>query len=287
MLRFPRWPVVLTIAGVVALAAFFSGRPPLPANIRRLARIRPSAHHANLNGIRMYYEIHGHRNSPPLILLHGGAGDGTQFDKQVPFFARQFRVIVPDMVGQGRTTDRPDSLTYHAMAEDVIALMDHLKIKRADIMGWSDGGITGLDIALNHSDRIDHLVTFGANFSPDGFDLADILWNRTATAENFGPETRRRYEELAPDPSHYETAMNRIIALWRDQPNFTLEELGQIRAKVMIAAGENDVVRQDHTEALAHAIPGARLWIVPGASHSVIQEQPELVNRTVLEFLKQ
>jgi pimeloyl-ACP methyl ester carboxylesterase len=244
---------------------------------------RPFGHHAAVNGIRIYYEDRGH--GPALFLLHGGAGNGMQFDKQAPFFARHFRVIVPDACAQGRTTDRPDSLTYHAMAEDVIGLMNHLKIGRADILGWSDGGVTGLDLALNHPHRIDHLVTFGANFRADGLNAADIAWNRTASADSFGPDMERAYREIAPDPDHYRVSMNRVIALWRDQPNFTTEELGRIRARVLIAAGEHDVVRRDHTEELAKAIPGARLWIVPGGSHSVMQEQPDLVNRTVLRFL--
>src|SRR5580765_6519631 len=131
---------------------------------------RPSAtdhgHYANVNGIRMYYEVRG--KGPTLVLLHGGAGNGEQFSQQVPVFEKHFRLIVPDMCAQGRTTDREGPLTYHAMAEDVIALMNRLRVKRFDIMGWSDGGNTGLDLAIHHPDRLRRLVTFGANFSPDG-----------------------------------------------------------------------------------------------------------------------
>ena len=131
-----------------------------------------------------------------------------------------------------------------------------------------------------------HLVTFGANFAPDGLNPEDVEWNASASAGSFGPGTRIAYEHLAPDPAHYEIAMNKIIAMWRSQPNFTPQQLGSIRAKTLIVAGEHDVVRPGHTAALARAIPGARLWIVPGASHSVILELPALVSRTVLEFLE-
>lgn len=271
------------VVATLAVAAFVLLSGCARATAGRAPRKRAHGHYATINGIRVYYEDRGH--GPALFLLHGGVGNGMQFDQQAPVFAKTHRVIVPDACAQGRTSDRADSLTYHAMAEDVVGLMDHLHIKRADIMGWSDGGVTALDVAMNHPDRVDHIVTFGANFRPDGLNLPDILWNRTATADSFGADMKKGYEELAPDPGHYAISMNRVIALWRDQPNYTEADLGRIRAKVLIAAGEHDVIRPDHTEALAHAIPGATLWIVPGGSHSVMQEQPELVNRRVLEFL--
>ena len=98
---------------------------------------------------------------------------------------------------------------------------------------------------------------------------------------------RRFYASLAPDSTHFEIAMNKVIALWRTQPSYTQRDLARIRARVLVIAGEHDVVRRDHTEALARSIPRGALWIVPGASHSVMQEQPDLVNRRVLDFLRQ
>ena len=269
---------------VPALLATSAARAALVATL--LSGCGPGAvgHHASLRGIRMYYEVHGH--GPALLLLHGGTGDGRQFAAQVPAFRQHFRVVIPDLCAQGRTTDRGGPLGYHAMAEDVVALMDLLQIRQADIVGWSDGGIVGLDLAIHHPGRVKHLVTFGANFAPDGLNPEDVEWNASASAGSFGPGARIAYQHLAPDPAHYEIAMDKIIAMWRTQPNFTPLQLGSIRAKPLIAAGEHDVVRPEHTAALARAIPGARRWIVPGASHSVILEQPVLVSRTVLEFLR-
>jgi pimeloyl-ACP methyl ester carboxylesterase len=248
------------------------------------SRPKPGGYYAGVNGIRMYYEVYG--RGRPLILLHGGTGNGKQFAHQIPAFEKRFQLIVPDLRAQGRTADGPGPLGYHLMAEDIVALMDHLRVKRADVMGWSDGGIVGLDLAIHHPERVRRLVTFGANFTPDGLNAADVLWNATATASSFGPGTRQAYEELAPDPSHYEAAMEKILRMWRTEPHFTLEQLGSIRARTLICAGENDVVRREHTEALARAIPRSRLWIVPGATHSVILEQPELVNKKVMRFLR-
>jgi pimeloyl-ACP methyl ester carboxylesterase len=241
-------------------------------------------HYLQVHGIRMYYELHG--KGTPLLLVHGGAGNGMQFSKQLPAFSKRHHCIVPDCCAQGRTTDRPGPLTYHAMAEDMIALLDHLHVQQADVMGWSDGGDIGLDMAMNHPDRVAHLITFGANFQPDGLNPQDVEWNNSATAESFGRDMRVGWTRLNPQPEHYEEAMNKIIALWRTLPNWTFADLRSIKAKTLICAGDHDLIRPEHTADLAKAIPGAQMWIVPNASHSAMIERPELVNPKVLEFLR-
>lgn len=235
------------------------------------------------HGIRMYYEVHG--QGSPLLLLHGGTGNGMQFHLQVPAFSPTHRCIVPDCCAQGRTSDRPGPLTYHAMAEDMIALLDHLHVASVDVMGWSDGGNIGLDMAMNHPERVKHLVTFGANFQPDGLQAQDVEWNQHATAADFGADAREAWQRLNPQPAHYEEAMNKIIAMWRTQPHWSLADLRRIRAKCLVCAGDHDLIRQDHTEQLAGAIPGAELWIVPNASHGAMIERYDIVNPRVLEFL--
>jgi pimeloyl-ACP methyl ester carboxylesterase len=240
-------------------------------------------HHADIRGIRMYYVVRG--SGPTLVLLHGGAGNGAQFEHQVSDFEKHYRLIIPDMCAQGRTNDRPGPLTYHAMAEDVIALMDQLRVQHFDLMGWSDGGVTGIDLAIHHPGRLKHLVTFGANFSTDGMNPADLAWIDTATVASFGDGMRTAWMKLNPEPAHYDSALGKVLHMWKTEPRFTAQELGSIRARVMICAGEHDVVRPEHTRALAHAIPEATLWIVPKASHSAMMEQPALVNAKVLAFL--
>lgn len=242
-----------------------------------------TGHHLATHGIRMYYEVHG--QGPALLMLHGGTGNGSQFEHQLPAFSPGHRCIVPDCCAQGRTTDRPEPLTYHAMAEDMIALLDRLHVKRADIIGWSDGGNIGLDIAMHHPERVGHLVTFGANFRPDGLERESADWVRTATAANFGAGMRRSWQAMNPQPAHYDEAIDKVIAMWRTQPQWTEADLGRIRAKVLVVAGDHDMIRVDHTQALARAIPGAECWIVPGARHSVMVDLPELVNPRIAEFL--
>ena len=275
--------VACTIAAVAAIALSATRSRPVEGARVSASPAEGRGRRAEVRGLHMYYETGG--RGPVLVLLHGGAGNGMQFEKQIPAFEKHFRLVVPDMCAQGRTSDRPGPLGYHDMAEDVIALMDVLKVGRFDLMGWSDGGITGIDIAIHHPGRLRHLVTFGANFSPDGLEAADRAWGDTATVAAFGDGMREGWTRLAPEPAHYDDAMNKILHMWRTEPRFTLAELGAIRTPAMICAGEHDLIRREHTEALVHAIPGARLWIVPGASHGAMIEKPDLVNPKVLAFL--
>jgi pimeloyl-ACP methyl ester carboxylesterase len=242
-----------------------------------------SSHRLQTRGISLYYETEGH--GPPLLLIHGGMGNGGQFDKQRPAFAPTHRLIVPDCCAQGRTTDRPGPLTYHDMAEDMIALLDSLKLRRVDVMGWSDGANIGLDMAIHHPDRVDHLVTFGANASIEGLPAADRAWNHSATAESLGVGMKVAWTSLNPQPGHYREAMNKVLEMWRTLPAFTSRELAGIRAHVMVCAGEHDLILPEHTAMIAHTIPGATMWIVPGASHGAMRERPDLVNPRVLAFL--
>jgi len=242
-----------------------------------------TGHRLAIRGISLYYEVEG--QGPPLLLLHGGAGNGMQFDKQRPEFARTHRLIVPDCRAQGRTTDRPGPLTYHDMAEDMVALLDSLKIRKVDVMGWSDGGNIGLDMAIHHPNRVVHLVTFGANVSPDGLAPPDREWNRTATADSFGPGMQQGWTALNPQPDHYREVMEKILVMWRTLPQFTKQQLHGIRARTLVCAGEHDLILPEHTQMIASSIPGAESWIVPGASHGAMIERPDLVNPRVLGFL--
>jgi len=265
------------LASAAAVAAeLWQTLPPTPS--------RPKAEFegtAPVNGVELYYAEYG--SGQPVILLHGGLGNSDYWGDLIPAMALHYRVIVMDSRGHGRSTRDAQSYGYDLMASDVIGLMDHLKLARADIIGWSDGAIIGLDIAMNHPDRIGRLFAFAANSTVDGL-KADVLENPTFAAyiERAGEE----YKQNSPTPKEYEAFLNQIGAMWASQPNWTDADLARIRTPVLIVDGEHDeAIRRDHTEMLARVVPGAQLLILPGVSHFAMLQNPAEFNAAVLKFL--
>jgi pimeloyl-ACP methyl ester carboxylesterase len=237
--------------------------------------------HAAVNGIELYHAVYG--QGDPVILLHGGLGNSDYWGHQIPALAEGHRVIVVDSRGHGRSTRDAQAYGYDLMASDVIALMDHLGVPKASIVGWSDGGIIGLDIAMNHPDRIDRLFAVGANSTVAGL-KENIDQNPTFAAyiERAGEE----HAKLSPTPGEYDAFLEQIGAMWASQPNWAAEQLGRIKAPVAIAVGEHDeAIRRDHTEELARQVPGAKLLILLGVSHFAMLQDPARFNAAVLEFL--
>lgn len=243
------------------------------------------AGYAQVNDITMYYEVHGKGES--LLLLHGGTGRIESFYNQIPVLAEHFRVIAPDSRAHGRTTDSGKPLSYALMADDMIKLLDLLEVNRAHVVGWSDGGNIGLNLAINHPERIRKLVVLGANFNPDGLTDEFDDWFKNATAETWSVDAREFYQKHAPDPSHWPVFIDKIKAMWLTQPNYTREELERVQVSTLVMAGENEeVVRREHTEEMHLMLPNAVLKIIPGTGHSAPVEKPGEVNQAILEFLE-
>ncbi|WP_119392067.1 alpha/beta fold hydrolase [Taklimakanibacter lacteus] len=237
---------------------------------------------APVNGITIHYAVWG--DGSPLLLLHGGLGNMEYFGGQVAELAKQYQVIAMDSRGHGQSTRNAEPYSYALMAKDVIGLMDHLQIDKASIVGWSDGGIIGLDIAMNYPDRLDRLFAFGANTNVSGL-KPDIDKNPTFAKyiENAGKD----YERLSKTPKEYNDFLTQIGQMWATQPNYTPEQLAKITAPVAIADGEHDeAIRQEHNVEMSKAIPGARLVILPGVSHFAMLQDPKAFTQAVLEFLK-
>jgi pimeloyl-ACP methyl ester carboxylesterase len=229
-----------------------------------------------IDGVIIHYEVFG--SGPPVLVLHGGLGSLVDMRHQIESLARNRRVIAPDSRGHGRSTDSVAPLSYAEMAEDAHVLLDGLAIRRADIVGWSDGGIIGLTLALSHPEQVGRLVVIGANFDPDG------LVSRPPPDPPV-PPAPRLYRWTAPDPAHWPVLYRKVVAMWRTQPHFTLQELGRIRSPTLVMAGEFDVIQRVHTDTLVAAIPGAQEYIIPNATHQAPETHPATVNAQILGFL--
>ena len=232
--------------------------------------------HFNSNDVSIYYETYG--AGPPVLVLHGGLGSIEGMSYQIRALAKSHFVIAADSRGHGRSTDSDAPLSYSLMSDDMSKLLDHLQIDRVDVVGWSDGGIIGLDLAIRRPERIKSLVAISANYDVDG--IVD-----SPTLESEVPRMPLRYMLFAPDPGHWPVFYRKVHSMWRTQPHYTLNDLGRIKAPTLVMAGEFDIVKREHSAQLAKAIPGGREFMIEGATHTVPNDKPEIVNRQILSFL--
>ncbi|NOZ27787.1 MAG: alpha/beta fold hydrolase [Chloroflexi bacterium] len=236
---------------------------------------------APVNDIQMYYEIHG--DGPPLILLHGGLGNADYWENQIPVLSKQYKVIAVDSRGHGRSTVSEQPISYALMASDVLALMDYLGIEKAHILGWSDGGIIGLYLAIHHPDRLNKVIAYGANYNLSGV-RADVGENEKFN--NYIEKAAKDYQRLSPDPTRWDAFLENISQMWASEPNFTPEQLGSITVPMLILDGDNDeAIYTEHTKEMAALIPTAELVLIPGTGHFAMWEKPEEFNKIVLDFL--
>jgi pimeloyl-ACP methyl ester carboxylesterase len=233
--------------------------------------------YAAVNGLDMYYEIHG--NGPPLLLLHGGSDSIPE--KWIPFFTPRFRVIAPEQMGHGRTGDRVDRpFHYHDMAGDTVELMRQLGIESAAIVGYSDGGIIGLDMAIHHSRCVTRLAVTGANARFDGYTTTHQELLRSFDPRR--PRVPDDYRRLSPDGAeHWPDFIGRLKSLWISEPSFTNEQLRGIDAPVLLVIGDRDIVTPQHTIEVFRLLPHAQLCVVPNVGHGVMPRE------AVLAFLQE
>jgi len=208
--------------------------------------------YAAVNGLNMYYEAHG--EGPPLLLLHGGSGSIPE--KWIPFFSPRFQVIAMEQMGHGRTADVMDrSFHYHDMAEDTVELMRQLEVESAVVVGYSDGGVIGLDMAIHHPERVTKLAVTGANGRTDGYSAENQEWVR-----RFDPAVEpvfEMYGRLSPDGAgHWPIVLGRLKPMWIAEPSFTPEQLQGIRAPTLIIIGDEDIVTPEHAVEMFRTIPG-------------------------------
>jgi pimeloyl-ACP methyl ester carboxylesterase len=233
--------------------------------------------YADVNGLHMYFEEHG--EGPPLLLLHGGGGSAEYFSETIPFFASRFRVVAAEGMGHGRTGDdvaRP--FRYHELAEDIVELMRVLGIESASILGFSDGGIVGLDMAIHHPERVAKLAVTGANSHVDGY--TEETQEEGRSFDPAAEPVSEAYARLSPDGAgHWPVFLARMKLMWTVEPSFTLEQLRGIRAPTLLIVGDADVVTPEHAVEMFRAIPGAQLCVVPNAGHGVLPKE------TILAFL--
>jgi pimeloyl-ACP methyl ester carboxylesterase len=237
--------------------------------------------YAPANGIRLWHAVFG--EGEPVVFLHGGLANAEYWGLQVPAVAQRHQVIVLDSRGHGRSTRDGRPYGYDLMADDVVGLLDYLNIRQAAVVGWSDGGILGLDLAIRHPDRVSKVFAFAANTDPSGV-VAGVEKNPTFAA--FIARAGHEYTALSATPKEYDAFVAAISRMWATQPNWTAERLRAIRTPVLVVDGDHDeAIRRAHTEHIAATIPRAGLLILPNTSHFAFLQDPEAFTWQVLHFL--
>lgn len=264
-------------AGAAHAGEPWQSLPPTPSPPKPL-----ESGFASLSDIRMFYAVYG--EGSPVLLLHGGLANSNYWSDVIPLLVQgHHKVIVADSRGHGRSTRSAKDYSYDLMASDVVALLDNLKIGKTDLVGWSDGGIIGLDIAMQHPERLRRLFAYGANSDPSG--LRENM-DSNPTWAVFVKRGRDEYAALSPTPKDYDRFRAQIEKMWDQQPNWSAQQLAQISVRTAIADGAHDeAIKREHTEYLARAIPRARLVILDDCSHFGMLQNPREFADAVLKFL--
>ena len=235
-----------------------------------------------VNDIKMYYEIYGEGH--PLLLINGNSGSISEWTNQIPFLSTKYKVITADSRAQGRSYDSDKEITYSLMASDFNELLNKLKLDSVFVFGWSDGGIIGLDLAMNYPSKVKKLIVAGANFTHDSTalypELLKIIENMKTTPFDKLPDLlKQSYTALSPQPERAGIVFGKLMDLLLKYPNYSLKDVSKINTPTLVIAGDHDLIREEHTIKLFQNIPHCQLLILPGTSHLGFAEKPELINQ--------
>jgi pimeloyl-ACP methyl ester carboxylesterase len=237
---------------------------------------------ADINGTNIFYAQFG--AGAPLLFLHGGLANSNYWGRQIEAFSRDYLVLAMDTRGHGRSAATSEAFSYDLFARDVIALLDLLHLPKVTVIGWSDGAITGLQLAITAKERINKLFAFGANVSVGGLRKGG---SASSVFSEYVARCKDEYETLSPHPERWHVLVDGLRSMWRSSPNFTARELDRIIAPTTISDGMYDeVIRSGHSKEIADKIPGAKLVMQQEVSHFAMLQDSRQFNQAVSEFLR-
>ena len=238
---------------------------------------------APVNDIKMYYAVFNSQGKETVILLHGGFASSDEWGFEVPLLSKTQKVVVLDSRGHGRSTMSNQQLGYNLMASDVLKLMDYLNIKKASIVGWSDGGIIGLIMAIKYPDRINKLFTFGANYNLSGYKNEPP---DSVLAARFMARVQANYRKLSPTPDGFATLREALGKMYSTEPDIKPAELKTIKAPTVIACGQYEqFIKVEHFQDLASLIPNAKLVVLPNVSHAGPLQDPARFHEAIMNWI--
>lgn len=243
---------------------------------------RTMAGYVDVGAVQMWFDERRGGEGTTTVLLHGGMCTADTWVMQLDAIAAGRRVLLPEQRGHGHTADVGE-VSYELMAADTIAFLESVAGGPVDLVGWSDGGDIGLLVSLERPDLVRKLVVIGANFHHEGTrpELLD-----GAAEDDEGSMLRTGYEAVSPDgPEHWPVIKAKLLDMWRTGPTLTTDDLARIDVPTLVLVGDDDAIHLAHTVALYESLPQGQLAVVPGTSHLVPIEKPDLVNQLVVDFL--
>jgi len=263
-------PVFILLLLLVAYLFYAPGRTV------QYGHSKAAGKYYNIRGFKMYCEVYG--RGKPLLMIHGNNGSINTFAENIPYFAQHYQVIVADSRAQGNSYDSRDTLTFEMMADDEAALLTKLHINSAYVLGWSDGGVVALLMAIRHPEKVIKLASSGANLRPDSSAIDPELWKKQRNQYNAGKNNK----PLLPD----EKNKWKLFLLDWLQPNIALNAVKTISCPALIIGGDHDLIPVKHTTQIAQNIPHATLWIVPHSGHATLIEHKNEFNQRVEHFFE-
>lgn len=259
-------PLALSLAGLSC--ASIPSRPSGPSPVA-------AGGYATVNGIQLYFEVHGQARDGrvPLVLIHGGGSTiESNWSRILPLLARSRQVIAIEEQGHGHSPAAARPFTFENTADDVAALLDHLSIARADVMGFSNGGTTTLRVGLRHPDKVRRLVVISAMYRRDG--MVAGFWDGFQDAKlSSMPEALQAADrKINPDPRHLQTMFEQDVARMRSFQDWPDSDIAGIAAPTLVVVGDHDVVLPEHALRMARLLPKGRLAIVPGGHGEFLGE---------------
>lgn len=242
--------------------------------------------YVQVNGVRLFYKEAG--TGMPMLFLHGGFGTSDlHFQHQFEAFANQYRIITLDTRGHGKSTFNHQKFSYERFAEDTYAVLEALGVDSALVIGFSDGGITGLVLAEQHPEKVKKLILIGSNTVPDTTALypSDIEWVKNMDITQTVTELQATFPDY-PAPQKLPSFVKKMQTLWLNEPNLTDTNLQQISCPVLLIAGENDMIKIEHQVYLHRTIPNSHLLILPHTGHDAHITRKDIVNQFILELIE-
>lgn len=252
----------------------FNGKKSLLIKGRNIIGSMPHGKYIEVNGVKLYYEVYG--EGEPVLMLHGNGQSIADFINQVDYFSKKYKVIIVDCRGRGKSTyDKTKELTFDLQTEDIKQFLEKLNIKKTKIIGWSDGGILAITLALKHPELVDKIACSGANIFPEGLKDESLQSMKTEIAHL-----------VKDNKNHRNNILIDLLNLDLKYPNLKYEDLEKIQCPSLIIAGDKDNIKTEHTVKIAESIPKGQLAIIPNSTHYVPERKPELFNQIVLEFFE-